>query len=64
MNETAAEFVSEPIGTAAPKPSVPPKILTSVYQAVAAIFVVKLTLTPAAVMLPNGKLPFVVALVE
>jgi hypothetical protein len=43
---------------------VPPKILTSVYQAVAAIFVMKLTFIPAAVVLPNGKLPFVVALAE
>jgi hypothetical protein len=39
-------------------------VLTSVYQAAAAIFVMKLTFTPAAVMLPKGKLPFVVALAE
>ena len=34
------------------------------YQAVAAIFVMKLTFTPAAVRLPNGELPLVVALAE
>jgi len=39
-------------------------VLTSVYQAAAAIFVMKLTFTPAAVMLPKGKLPFGVALAE
>jgi hypothetical protein len=64
MNETAAKFASEPYGMAAAKPSVPPKILPSVYQATAAIFVMRLAVTPIAVSLPNGKLRFLLALPE